>query len=94
MSKRRLHLAAYDVSEPDRLRDMLETVKTYATGGQKSVFECWLTESERDELLDAVGRILDVAEDRFFLLQLDTRTGVKTLGRAIRPSDPEFYYVG
>lgn len=46
MSERQLHLAAYDVREPSRLAAALQLVRAYATGGQKSVYEIFLTLAE------------------------------------------------
>jgi CRISPR-associated protein Cas2 len=94
MTKRTLYIAAYDVADPGRLRRALNTVKQYATGGQKSVYECYLTDSERAILLQDVRKILDGSEDRFMLVRLDPRCRVSTLGIAVKPSDPEFFYVG
>ena len=37
---------------------------------------------------------LDVREDRFLLLPLPGHDGVRILGIAVRPSEPDFYYVG
>ena len=93
MPDRLLYLAAYDVTDPDRLQAALHVLKGYACGGQKSVFECFLTERERRALVDEVRAVLDVASDRFLLLPLG-RVTVRTLGVAVPPSDPEFYYVG
>lgn len=73
MTKRPLYIAAYDVSEPARLRKVHHVVKRFATGGQKSVFECFLTPSERDELLTDVREILDEDEDRLALLRVEPR---------------------
>lgn len=94
MSKRKLYLAAYDVADPRRLRLALNAVKEFATGGQKSVYECFLTDVEREELLANVGRFLDTEEDRFMLLRFDPRCKVRTLGVAVRPADPDYFYVG
>ncbi len=43
MSTRKLYIAAYDISNPRRLRQALKILKGYACGRQKSVFECYLT---------------------------------------------------
>ena len=93
MPDRTLYLAAYDVTDPDRLPAALHVLKSYACGGQKSVFECFLTERERRELVSAVRAVLDLTHDRFLLLPLGA-VKVRTLGIAIPPSDPAFYYVG
>ncbi len=94
MAKRTLYIAAYDVSDPKRLRSALNAVKAFATGGQKSVYECYLTDAEREILLKNVAGILNTVEDRFMLIRLDPRTRVHTLGIAVQPADPEFFYVG
>jgi CRISPR-associated protein Cas2 len=94
MPDRDLYLAAYDVSDVDRLQAALHVLKGYASGGQKSVFECFLTARERLALLAEIRVVLDASEDRFLLLPLPDAGGIRALGIAVRPSDPDFYYVG
>jgi CRISPR-associated protein Cas2 len=94
MSQRDFYLAAYDVAQPRRLAAALALVRGYATGGQKSVHEVFLTARERRELLHAMSLVLDEEEDRFLLLRLDPRARSHTLGRATRPADPDYFYVG
>ena len=93
MSQRHLYLAAYDVADPGRLRKALKLLRGYATGGQKSVFECFLSASERRDLLDQIGDLLDLSEDRFFLVRQDPRSKVRTLGIGVPPGDPSFIYI-
>lgn len=90
---RRLYLAAYDVRNPRRLRLSLELVKAYATGGQKSAYECWLSESEKTNLLHDMALVLEEGEDRFLLIGLDPRAHVRTLGKAAPPVDPDTFYI-
>ena len=94
MTKRVLHIAAYDISDAGRLRAALKLLKGYASGRQKSVFECFLTEGERLELLSGVQATLDAVEDRFVLFRLDPRSKIRTLGKAEKPVDPPWFYVG
>lgn len=94
MPARALYLAAYDVTDPDQLQAALRVLKGYACGGQKSVFECFLTARERAAMLAEIRAVLDIAEDRFLLLPLPDAGGIRALGIAVRPSDPDFYYVG
>lgn len=89
-----MHLAAYDISHSRRLRLALKVAKNYATGGQKSVFECFLTARERGRFSREMEDVIDAALDRFLLLRLEARSPVITLGIAVPPEDPEFYYVG
>ena len=94
MPSRTLYIAAYDVSDDKRLRQALFVLRNYATGGQKSVFECFLTRAEKQSLLAEVRSVLDPVEDRFLLLRLDPRSGVQTLGVAVAPTDPDYFYIG
>ena len=94
MTQRALYIAAYDISSDTRLRDALRVLKGYASGRQKSVFECFLTEGEKRALVAEVRAVLDRDEDRFFLLRLEPRGTVHTLGKAVRPLDLAWYYVG
>jgi CRISPR-associated protein Cas2 len=93
METRRLYLTAYDVTEPQRLRAALYCARTYATGGQKSVHECWLTDAERADLIATMDQILE-PEDAFFIVRLDPRQTVRALGRGVVPQDPDWFYVG
>ena len=94
MPQRDLHLAAYDVSEPRRLSAALKLARAYATGGQKSVHELFLTPAERLKLVADMRALLDLETDRFLLIRLDPRSRVHTLGRAVVPADPDYFYVG
>lgn len=94
MRQRSLYIAAYDVTDDKRLRRALHVVKDYATGGQKSVYECFLTDRERKELLGRVAGVLDEAQDRFMLVRLESHANIHTLGIAVQPQDPAFFYVG
>lgn len=93
MTTRQLHLACYDVASPRRLTRALKLARRYATGGQKSVHELYLTDAERDTLVQDMRQLLDLSTDRFLLLRLDPRSRVHTLGRAVPPADPDFFYV-
>ena len=94
MPMRTLHIAAYDISDKRRLRRALHVLKGYATGGQKSVIECFLTEEERCQLLDEVREVVDESKDRFVLLRLEQRATFRALGVAVKPVDLDFFYVG
>lgn len=94
MTQRTLHIAAYDVSSDARLRDALKVLKGYASGRQKSVFECFLTPAERRRLLAEIRGVLHPTEDRFLMVRLDPRGKVRVRGRALEPVDPPWFYVG
>ena len=94
MSQRQLYLAAYDISCNRRLRKALRVLRGYASGGQKSVFECFLTQAERAKLLEEIEDVINPDEDRFMLLKLVGAKHIRTLGKAVLPQDGSFFYVG
>ena len=94
MPQRDLYLAAYDISEPRRLSAALKLTRAYATGGQLSVHEIYLTTAERLKLVQDISALIEPETDRFLLLRLDPRSRVHTLGKAVAPADPDYFYVG
>lgn len=91
---RRLYLIAYDVCDPGRLNRVRELLKAYSTGGQKSVYECWLTPAELTEVTEMLRRLIDATVDRAHVVTLDGRSRPHTLGIAVPPADPAFFYFG
>lgn len=94
MKNRNLYLIAYDIRQPKRLKAMLKATRQHATGGQKSVHECWLTDAERGDLLATLSMIMDETEDSLICIHLDPRQKVITLGKAISPADNDWFYIG
>jgi CRISPR-associated protein Cas2 len=91
---RALFLVMYDISCPRRLVRALRAVREHATGGQKSVHECFLDVAEFIELRDSLRAIVDPAQDSLLFVRLDPRMKARTLGIATAPADPAFFYVG
>lgn len=91
MTHRSLYIAAYDVADDRRLRATRRVLKAYASGWQKSVFECLLTDAEQRRLLAEVEEIIDPVEDRFFAVRLDPRGVVRALGRAVPVQDSPWF---
>lgn len=94
MAERSLYIVAYEIANPKRLRRVLQILKEYATGGQKSVFECFIAEGERRELLGRVRGELEETEDKFLLLRLDPRSEIRVYGRGVAPVNPSYFVVG
>ncbi|MCG5531152.1 CRISPR-associated endonuclease Cas2 [Halorhodospira halochloris] len=91
---RKPYLAAYDVRCPRRLAKVVRVIKGYASGGQKSAYECWLSPAECEALHLEMAEVLDTKVDQFTLLPLEPRQPLVTLGAAEEPADPQFFYVG
>ena len=90
MSQRKLYLAAYDITQSRRLRQFLRLLREFSGSGQKSVFECWLSNEEKKELTRRAEELMDKEEDRFILFRLHKSIPVITLGKAVAPSDEHF----
>lgn len=91
---RHLFIIAYDIASARRRSRALKAIKGHAIGGQKSLYECWLTAGELQQTMQALRALIDSATDRVVLLRLDPRATVHTLGVAVRPHDGEFFYQG
>jgi CRISPR-associated protein Cas2 len=91
---RTLYLVAYDIRHPRRLARALAIVRAYATGGQKSVHECWLAPAELASLKGQLEAAIDREEDSVLFVRLDPRLKPRTLGIARMPADPAFFFVG
>lgn len=94
MTDRSLYLAAYDISHPRRQRHTLNAIKPYARDGQKSMYECLLTDRERDTLLEEIKGGLDMSSDAFALLRLDPRARIIRLGKAGKPTSKSLLWIG
>lgn len=91
---RQLFLVAYDISQPRRLYRAHQIIKDYASGGQKSAFECYLSVTEREELVQRIHEVLDESEDAFLVIRMISRDAVEILGKAVKPMDQLYAYLG
>lgn len=90
---RQLYLACYDITNQRRRAVALKLIRCYATGGQRSVHELYMTHAERETLVKDMRALLEATEDRFQLVALDPRSKVFALGKAVRSTAPECFYV-
>lgn len=75
---RHRYIVAYDVSDPKRLRRTYRRMYGYGTPLQYSVFRCDLSDVERTLMKEAIGAIINHAEDRVMIVDigpLDGRAG-------------------
>ena len=90
---RTLYLICYDVACQRRLHRVHRKISAYAVGGQKSFYECWLTQAELRVLNTSLVDIIEPAEDRVHIFQLDPRMAPSFYGRARRQSMRPFLIV-
>lgn len=91
---RTLYLIAYDITSERRLNRVHEFLKGYSTGGQKSVYECFLTDGELRLVTGRLKRLVCPAEDRIHIFRMDGRSTPYVLGIALKPKDPSYFYIG
>lgn len=82
LTERATYLVAYDVGCPRRLRRLAKLVQGYRAEGQKSVAECLLTITDRENLLHMAEQLIDHDADRMHLFRLDPRQTRILLGTA------------
>jgi len=91
---RTLYLIAYDVCEGRRLGKVRHFLKGYSAGGQKSVYECFLTDGELNIIANSLRKLIDEKEDRVHIFTMDGRSKTHTLGVGVQPHDPAYFYIG
>jgi len=91
---RTLYLIAYDITDDKRLSDVREFLKGYSTGGQKSVYECFLTDGELRYVAERLRMLIYSRHDRVHIFQMDARSKTHTLGIGVQPKDPSYFYIG
>jgi CRISPR-associated protein Cas2 len=92
--ERMLYLIAYDITNDGRLNRVRQFLKGYSTGGQKSVYECFLTDGELRYVKRKLERLIDDEDDRVHIFTMDGRSRTHALGIAVQPKDPEYFYIG
>lgn len=91
--QRSLYIAAYDIREAKRLQQMRHTIRDFASGGQKSVFECWLSPKEKHQLIEACKQVMQ-SEDSLLVIRLTNNKCLYQLGIASSPRNENFHYFG
>jgi CRISPR-associated protein Cas2 len=92
--ERALYLIAYDITNDRRLNRVRQFLEGYSTGGQKSVYECFLTDGELRYVKKKIERLIDEDEDRVHIFTMDGRSKTHTLGIAVQPKNPKYFYIG
>ena len=85
-----VYLVPYDIADPDRLRKVFKVMKGAGEHVQFSVFRCVLSDRAREELVDALERVIERAEDQVLLVDLGPEDGraavcITPLGKPYQP---------
>lgn len=74
---RRRFLIAYDICDPQRLRQVCKTMEEYGDRLQYSVFICDLSRSELVHARAAVEKKMKLTEDSIVIVDLGEATGAR-----------------
>lgn len=91
---RTLYLIAYDIMEDSRLNSVRYFLKGYSTGGQRSVYECFLADGELKFVMSRIRMLILENEDRVHIFRMDGRSRTHAMGIAVQPKDPSYFYIG
>ncbi len=72
---RHRYLVAYDVSDPKRLKRTYKKMCGFGDPLQYSVFQCALSDVELTLMRDAIGAIINQAEDRVMIVDVGPLDG-------------------
>lgn len=72
---RHCYLVAYDVSDPKRLQKTYKKMCGFGDPLQYSVFQCALSDVELTLMKDAIGHIINHAEDRILIVDIGPLDG-------------------
>jgi CRISPR-associated protein Cas2 len=92
--ERTLYLIAYDITDDRRLNHVRNLLKGYSTGGQKSAYECFLSDGELRSVMSMLSRLILPSEDRAHIFRMDGRSRTLALGIAVQPKDSDYFYIG
>ena len=91
--KNMLHLVAYDIRKPSRLRKVAKTCKDFGIRVEYSVFECDLADPDFEELWEILSDIIDHDEDCILAYRIcgTCVTKIESIGAITRPGKPLYY---
>jgi len=91
--KNMLHLVAYDIREPKRLRKVAKKCEDFGIRVEYSVFECDLSEENFQSLWEGLKCIIDADEDCILAYRIcgSCVTKIESIGAVVRPGKPLLY---
>ncbi|MBM4001524.1 MAG: CRISPR-associated endonuclease Cas2 [Planctomycetes bacterium] len=95
---RSTYLVCYDVCDDKRLRRVFRTMRDFGDHLQYSVFECQFQPADLARCRDALGDIINAAEDQVLFIDLGPTEGrgervISALGKPYSPIDAPCFVV-
>lgn len=89
-----LHLVAYDITNPKRLRRVAKTCEDYGMRVEYSLFECDLDEERLENMRSAIKDIMDPDEDSLLIYRLCASCvqRIEAIGSVTRPEKVLLYF--
>lgn len=87
------YLIAYDIADQKRLHQAHKKVEAFAIGGQKSFYECWLTEHEMSKFKSEVNNLIEPFDDCVFIFRIPDNVEPMLFGKAELQSISPFMLV-
>jgi len=90
-----LIVVCYDVADDQRRARVSNELENFGTRVQYSVFECYLDESELQELSERLAGIIQEQEDRlgYYLLCPKDAQDMFAEGRYVSSRDPDYHVI-
>ena len=89
MRGEKLFVITYDVPDDRRRVRLSNLIKSFGERVQLSVFECWLSSAELEELVERITKRVELSEDSVRIYQ--PRGAVRVLGVGPVPEEESFY---
>ena len=88
-----LHLVAYDISSPRRLRRVAKICEDFGIRVEYSVFECDLAQEDFERLWNRLGAAIDADEDCILAYRVCSACvrKIESMGSVTRPGETLFY---
>lgn len=93
MPHRHHFLVCYDIADPSRLQAVHRRVMAHAIGGQKSLYECWLSVVEHRQLWRLLHQLIVPAQDSVHFYALDSDCTAQLFGVATQRTCSPFLIV-
>lgn len=81
-----IYLICFDISDRNAQRKAHNLVKAHAIGGQKSFYECLMSQNELHAMVNNIQKAMNSTTDRLHYFQLDPRSKLLYLGTAKQQS--------
>lgn len=89
---RHKYLIAYDITDQNGSIELIK-VEAFAIGGQKSFYECWLTEHEMVKFKQDINDLIEPTDDRVFIFRIPDNIEPWLFGKAELQSISPFMLV-